>query len=296
MNSLFGKFTAYDIISMTIPGFMIVLGICTIIPGTIYKFMISIDNSWFIFIIAISVSYSIGWVISEISKTVINFKAKTIMKEILKPIYFNFVFFIMVSKMYNLSFYRFAGILLLVWIIYDSVMFFYRKKEKKCASESHKKKSDSKSIDMEYHVLIMKCYEYLKRTYPEFDQILKDENDIVKKVEYMSNSAYFLIQTDDKYHRLHNYNSSKSFSKNLCFVCFFWAGILSFHLIFNTTNEYFGSLYAILIIFCLLGFQKMKERYYLFSKKLKILIISYYLDFLENKHVKSDNINNKNLN
>ena len=65
MGNLFGKFTLYDIISMTIPGFLVMLGVCLVIPGTVHQFMVSVDNSWFIFVIGISVSYSVGWIICK---------------------------------------------------------------------------------------------------------------------------------------------------------------------------------------------------------------------------------------
>lgn len=284
MGNLFGKFTLYDIISMTIPGFLVMLGVCLVIPGTVHQFVVSVDNSWFIFVIGISVSYSVGWIISEISKCIIkvNLKCK-------KGLCVNWGIVILVDFgiFYTLSQISFDLCNnVIVWILFIIIIFhcilFFCKKE---SQESNK------NTDKEYSILIEKCYGYLKEEYPGFDKQMEGETDIVKKVEVMAESANLLIQTDDKYHRLHNYSSSKSFSKNMGTVCLFWIGILLYQLFYNSKDICFAVVYTLGILFLLFGFVAMQKRYKRFKKKMEVLIVTYYLDFLENKKNKDSNYN-----
>lgn len=217
MNNLVNKITLYDIISMTIPGFLILLGICSLIPKEIETFLKGVNNDWFVFALIIVISYCIGWILSELMKSV-----------------------------------------------YHIINMIQKKKEK--------------DLDVEYITLVKKCYEDLKEIYKDQINLLsKDDNEITSIVENFSNSAYFLIQTDPKYGRLHNYNSSKSFSKNLSGVCLFLIIIFICHLEMTFNNI----VCMIGIFFSIFGFMMMKNRYAFFSNRLKFLIITYYIDYLE---------------
>ena len=305
MGHLFGKFTLYDIISMTIPGFLVMLGVCLVIPSTVHQFVVSVDNSWFIFVIGISVSYSVGWIISEISKCIIkvNLKCK---KGLCVSwgivILIDFGMFYALSQMNFRSYSCFIKMILVGIIVLNFILFIINCCYWKCLKElkdkendqreSDNQKNDKKNeYDKEYSILMEKCYGYLKEEYPGFDKQMKGETDIVKKVEVMAESANLLIQTDDKYHRLHNYSSSKSFSKNMGTVCLFWIGILLYQLFYNSKDICFVVAYTLGILFLLFGFFAMQERYKRFKKKMEVLIVTYYLDFLENKKNKDSNYN-----
>ena len=284
MGNLFGKFTLYDIISMAIPGFLVMLGVCLVIPSTVHQFVVSVDNSWFIFVIGISVSYSVGWIISEISKCIIkvNLKCK-------KGLCVNWRIVILVdfSMFYGLSqipFDLYSNVI--VWILFiiiisHCILFLYKKESQE----------SNDNIGEEYRILMKECYKCLKEKYEDFNEKLENEEQIIKKVTKMSNSANFLIQTDDKYSRIHNYSSSKSFSKNMGTVCLFWAGILLYQLIYNSKDICFAVVYTLGILFLLFGFFAMQKRYKRFEKKMGVLIVTYYLDFLENKKNKDSNYN-----
>lgn len=303
MGSLFGKFTLYDIISMTIPGFLVLLGVCSVVPGTVNQFVASIGNPWFIFVIGISVSYSVGWIISEISKYIIkvNLKCK---KGLCVSwgivILVDFGMFYALSQMNFSSYSCFIKMILVGIIVLNFILLIIsccywknlkelkRLKDKEGNQENKEQKNE---YDKEYSILMEKCYGYLKEEYPGFDKQMKGETDIVKKVEVMAESANLLIQTDDKYHRLHNYSSSKSFSKNMGTVCLFWIGILLYQLFYNSKDICFVVAYTLGILFLLFGFFAMQERYKRFKKKMEVLIVTYYLDFLENKKNKDSNYN-----
>ena len=284
MGNLFGKFTLYDIISMTIPGFLVMLGVCLVIPGTVHQFVVSVGNPWFIFVIGISVSYSVGWIISEISKCIIkvNLKCK-------KGLCVNWGIVVLIDfgMFYGLSqipFDLYSNVI--VWILFiiiisHCILFLYKKE----SQESNDNTGE------EYRILMKECYKCLKEKYEDFNEKLENEEQIIKKVTKMSNSANFLIQTDDKYSRIHNYSSSKSFSKNMGTVCLFWAGILLYQLIYNSKDICFAVVYTLGILFLLFGFVAMQERYKRFKKKMGVLIVTYYLDFLESKKNKDSNYN-----
>lgn len=299
MGNLFGKFTLYDIISMTIPGFLVMLGVCLVIPSTVHQFVVSVDNSWFIFVIGISVSYSVGWIISEISKCIIkvNLKCKKGLCVSWVVVLIDFGMFYALSQMNFRSYSCFIKIILVGIIVLNFILFiinccYWRCLKELKSKEGNQENKDKKNeYDKEYSILMEKCYGYLEKEYPGFDKQMEGETDIVKKVEVMAESANLLIQTDDKYHRLHNYSSSKSFSKNMGTVCLFWIGILLYQLFYNSKDICFAVVYTLGILFLLFSFVAMQKRYKRFKKKMEVLIVTYYLDFLENKKNKDSNYN-----
>lgn len=294
MGNLFGKFTLYDIISMTIPGFLVMLGVCLVIPGTVHQFMVSVDNSWFIFVIGISVSYSVGWIISEISKCIIKVNLKCKKGLCVNwgiVILVDFGMFYGLSQMNFRSYSCFIKMILVGIIVLNFILLIISCCYWKCLKDKEKNQKKKDEYDKEYSILMEKCYGYLNEEYPGFDKQMKGETDIIKKVEVMAESANLLIQTDDKYHRLHNYSSSKSFSKNMGTVCLFWAGILLYQLFYNSKDICFAVVYTLGILILLFGFVAMQRRYKRFKKKMEVLIVTYYLDFLENKKNKDSNYN-----
>lgn len=158
---------------------------------------------------------------------------------------------------------------MIVWVVFISL------------AGKVKKRNDT----IEYKILIKKCYKYLVELYEGFDKNfnLENESGLKKAVESMSTSSYMLIQTNEKYNRVHNYNSSKSFSKNLSGVSLFLALVFNYHLFTNVGGFKFDVIYSMAIVICVSGYFVLKNRYLMFSDKLKILVLTYFLDFLENK-------------
>lgn len=288
MDNLINKVTLYDIISTIIPGFMTFLAVCSFIPKEIADFISYIDNSWFVFGFVLTISYCIGWILSETMNYIYD---KGLKKILVRPctknfnlFVFNIVNVICILIGFNLDKITFLKLLFIVIVFLDVYYVF---------TNGINLKNDKEIdviIDKEYLILAKKCYGYLKEMYSDFTSIDELNNEeIIKKVEVMSKSSYFLIQTDSKYNRIHNYNSSKSFSKNLSGVCLILTIVFSYHFFVAFSSLEFNIMYIVSILFCLLGYFRMKERYFSFDNKLKILIITYYLDFLENKKT---NLNN----
>lgn len=68
MDSFISKITLYDIISTTLPGLIVVLGIISIIPNEFSYLYEYINNAWFIFGLFYVVSYCTGWILSQLTK------------------------------------------------------------------------------------------------------------------------------------------------------------------------------------------------------------------------------------
>lgn len=292
MDNLINKVTLYDIISMIIPGFITFLAVCSFIPKEISEFISDVNNSWFIFGIVLTISYCIGWILSESMNYIYDKKLKKILIRLCtKNFYllvFNMVIIICILIGFIINKITLLKLLFIVITFFDAFYVYSNGITEK--NDEVTKRSNSKIIDNEYLILAKKCYGYLKDIYSGFASIddLNDE-EIIKKVEVMSKSSYFLIQTDSKYNRIHNYNSSKSFSKNLSGVCLILSIVFSYHFFVSSSSLEFNIVCIIGIIFCLFGYFRMVKRYFNFKNKLNILIITYYLDLLENKKL---NLNN----
>lgn len=276
MDSFISKITLYDIISTTLPGLIVVLSAISIVPNEFIDLYKNIDNAWFIFGLFCVVSYCTGWILSQLTK---------------------YIFKLFFWKNYEKNYiYCIIILITLTWLSYN---FINIDKFIKCASlyilfihiilfinyySSKKNKKDNEPSEKQF--LIRNCYKYLVELYDDFDDFfgLKNHNDveIEKVIKNMSTSCYMLIQTDPKYNRLHNYNSSKSFSKNLSGACFFLTIILSYHFILNCDirNE---CMYMILIFITFISFIVLYFRYKLFENKTNILIATYFIDLMKSK-------------
>lgn len=268
MSNIINKITLYDIISTIVPGIMVLIGVCSIIPNEIKTLINEINNEWFIFGLIIVFSYCIGWMLSQMVKYVYNFFEKIINKNYYYLFYLIVYVIAIVAFIFKIDSFKLT-FSLLVWIVFILL-----------AGRLNKR------IDtIEYKILLQKCYKYLIDLYEDFNNNydLKNENDIKRAVESMSISSYMLIQTNEKYNRVHNYNSSKSFSKNLSGVSLIFAFIFNYHLFTNIGGFKFDIIYCMAFIICIFGYFILKNRYLMFADKLKVLVLTYYLDFLENK-------------
>ncbi len=280
MDSFINKITLYDIISTTLPGLIVVLGIISIIPNEfsyLYKY---INNAWFIFGIFCVVSYCTGWILSQLTKYI--FK-----------LFFEKNYYIYVVSIFNC-------VISLIGLICLFCNFIELDRFVKCALlyvlfiyiiplinyYSFKKKENDNELN-EKRFLIKNCYKYLVELYDDFDEFFELENQSEEKIEKaikkMSISCYMLIQTDPKYNRLHNYNSSKSFSKNLSGACLFLTMISSYHFILNNSIKY-DYLYIILITIFFISFIVLYFRYKSFENKTNVLTATYFIDLMKNKN------------
>ena len=279
MDSFISKITLYDIISTTLPGLIVVLGIISIIPNEFSYLYEYINNAWFIFGLFYVVSYCTGWILSQLTKYI--FK---LFFEKNNCIYIVAIFNCVVSLIGLICLFcnfievdRFVKCALLyVLFIYTIPLINYH---------SSKKREDNKLSEKRF--LIKNCYKYIVEFYDDFDEFFELENQSEEKIEkaikQMSTSCYMLIQTNPKYNRLHNYNSSKSFSKNLSGTCLFLTIILSYHFILNNSTKY-DYLYIILITITFISFIVLYFRYKSFENKTKILTATYFIDLMKNKN------------
>ena len=65
MQNIINKITLYDIVSTIVPGIMIFIGVCSIIPTEIKRLISEINNEWFVFGLVIVFSYCVGWMLSQ---------------------------------------------------------------------------------------------------------------------------------------------------------------------------------------------------------------------------------------
>lgn len=126
-------------------------------------------------------------------------------------------------------------------------------------------------------------------------------------IEKYGDMANALIQSDSKYSRIHNYSSSKSFSKNLGSACLFIVFAMIIHIIICLVDSYNKikipyylfvkiSTCIILIVFCAFGYIVMKKRFQSFSSKVNVYICTYFIDFVKNMEIENSNEENKCIN
>ncbi|WP_346697766.1 hypothetical protein [Thomasclavelia spiroformis] len=284
MGELINKVTLYDIISFTIPG-SLVLFCMMIVNKCVYKqIYLIVNNDLIILILFLLVSYCIGWILSEL------------MNSIYTKIIFNKKICEYLSILNNCIYTIVISILLLVFVYY----FIYKNKQEYilCFVPQkiylviifiiifffeikilYKNKSDNENKD-EIKLLRHQCSEHLKNIY-EFDLDYLDINtdDIIKK---FNKRGYMMIQTVSKYGRMHNYNSSKSFSKNLSGACLLIFFLTGYFIIFDTYKDNTSMLLIIMFI-SNISFYLLALRYLDFSLKLNICTMSFWLDYIENR-------------
>lgn len=279
MDGFINKITLYDIISTTLPGSIVVLSIISIIPNEFSYLYEYINNAWFIFGLFCIVSYCMGWTLSQLTKYI--FK-----------LFFE-------KEHWSYSIHLFNCIISLVGLLCLFYNFMGIKRFIKCALlyslfifiislinyHSFEKRENNKLSEKRF--LIKNCYKYLVEFYDDFDEFFElgnaGEEEIEKTIKKMSTSCFMLIQTDSKYNRLHNYNSSKSFSKNLSGAFLFLTIITSYHFILNNNIKY-DYLYMILIISTFVSFIVLYLRYKSFENKTNILTAAYFIDLMKNKN------------
>ncbi|WP_302999618.1 hypothetical protein [Thomasclavelia spiroformis] len=275
MGELINKVTLYDVISFTIPGSILLSLFGYFVFDLNDDFFKCLDNFWIIFLLIIC-SYCIGWIFSEF----MNLFYSVIFN--IKINYRNVIFlicllvclvFIHITKLLNAI--NILKLLYLLFIFFLLVIAIKRLIDKNANSKD----------SIEKKLLEKKYYACLKKEYKNFDKAFKDNNkywNIKEKVTEMSKSSYMLVQTDSKYSRLHNYNSSKSFTKNLSGVVLVILLLLCYQFLANNNSTKMKFLESMMML-CVGAFYVLGKRYISFKNKFNILTITYCIDYFENK-------------
>ena len=136
------------------------------------------------------------------------------------------------------------------------------------------KQKDKEKIQNDF--LIKEGYKALKEYYG--DNNLTEEN----LVKYLAPLVHGLIQTDQKYIRIHNYSSSKSFSKNLAGACLF-LGIYFLYNFLLSNGIRFDIIYFLAYLLSIIAVIVLQFRYKFFEDKMNTLNMTYFIDFVKSR-------------
>ena len=265
----------YDVISFTIPGSILLSLFGYFVFDLNDDFFKYLDNFWIIFLLIIC-SYCIGWIFSEFMNLFYSaiFNIKINYKNVFFLIFLLVcLVFIHITKLLNTI--NILKLLYLLFIFFLLVIAIKRLIDKNVNSKD----------GIEKKLLEKKYYACLKKEYKNFDKAFTDNNkywNIKEKVTEMSKSSYMLVQTDSKYSRLHNYNSSKSFTKNLSGVVLVVLLLLCYQFLANNNSTKMDFLESMMML-CVGAFYVLGKRYISFKNKFNILTITYCIDYFENK-------------
>lgn len=254
MKDLLVKFTLYDVIGMFVPGFIFYMCLTSFISFAQNESLIFLKNDW----VVISVlSYSFGWFLSEIGKKlflILEFKKMLIVK---------YIILIIVLSVVMIYFNQNSCCIL---IMISSVFMLFS-----LCFKSNKKKQKGTVVQTEQEMLKEKINFWLKK------EICNNENIELKEI------PYYIIQTSDKYSRIHNYNSSKSFSKNMSIVCVATMLTCMYHYI--TGTDYMILLYCGTFASAL-GIFIFYDRYKMFERKVNFITAVFFADYLKERGAK----------
>ncbi len=275
MGELINKVTLYDVISFTIPGSILLSLFGYFVFDLNDDFFKYLDNFWIIFLLIIC-SYCIGWIFSEFMN--LFYSAIFNIKINYKNVFFFDIFISMLSIYTHnkiIEYYKYFKTIVFIVYIFLLVIAIKRLIDKNANSKD----------SIEKKLLEKKYYACLKKEYKNFDKAFKDNDkywNIKEKVTVMSKSSYMLVQTDSKYSRLHNYNSSKSFTKNLSGVVLVVLLLLCYQFLANNNSIKMDFLESMMML-CVGAFYVLGKRYISFKNKFNILTITYCIDYFENK-------------
>lgn len=261
MDSLIGKITLYDIVSLTIPGAVTLLIVFGFFPIEMMETMNTIHNVWIVFGLFILISYCLGNMLSQFCKFIFSqgFKYPICVISLLSlcfAVYFHD------SHLEKILFVVFTvGILICLSICQCKI------------KSENKERSNIKFL--KNHV-----YESLKEYYND-ETISSYHTDLDQTVSELSVVSHALIQTDSKYNRIHNYSSLKSFTKNLAGVSIFLAFLfLYYFMIINTTKLNIACFIG--YIFSIISSYMLYQRYQCFKEKVDIFAYTYFIDYVKN--------------
>ena len=260
MQNLLTKITLYDIISTTIPGFLTISCLFLLYPGDSNEMFEIIKNDFMCTFVIFILSYSCGWLISEFSKIFLKIiNEKHIKRELIVCESILSLFMIIFKgKNYYLS--------LGVYVIISSIVIII-------------------SCIFDFNILNNKEYEDLKKLINNQLQKMANKELVFGESSTeisMKMSSYYILQTDPKYSRIHNFSSSKSYSKNISLVSLIVSLTFSY-LFFKSEIFYFEVFYFTLSLVFLLAIFIFWHRYKMFEQKLNIMTSIYFLDYLTTK-------------
>lgn len=267
---IFEKLSVFDIYSIIIPGFMILLGVYSLVPDIMIDFIRNVNNIWITIITVICVSYYIGIILSKIISLimVLNFN------DVMKKIFFLLLILLMILINVGTYFLCCFNTIFNFILVFDSVSIFlifyyskYRKKEEDLKSNRSK-------------ILLDICYRYLQKAFPNLKSIYGEE--LSENIVYeILNIMYPLIELDHKYQTtIKKYTTFLSLYKNMIIVCLFWSGIFSYYFIFAETNVNY--LYFIGFIFSLNGCFVMIKSYNSYQRIVNRISLMFLIDYIEN--------------
>ncbi len=267
MDSLINKITLYDLTAMTLPGSILSLIIISLVPNEFKQIYKAIDNCFIIGILFFLISYCIGWILSQLSKCLFymekNYKKKYSLSFI--PIIILLISMIIMAcflqgdNSYCIKLFVSKIIIILYFI---------------CIILFPNKQKDKEKIQNDF--LIKEGYKALKEYYG--DNNLTEEN----LVKYLAPLVHGLIQTDQKYIRIHNYSSSKSFSKNLAGACLF-LGIYFLYNFLLSNGIRFDIIYFLAYLLSIIAVIVLQFRYKFFEDKMNTLNMTYFIDFVKSR-------------
>lgn len=273
MESLISVITLYDIISMTLPGSLIfcsaLLFFREFIDVNLIINHILFNNAFITVSLFVFICYCIGWVNSQIAKfSIWSFLDNIFFRSVKEDEIFNFekcffkkiCFFSLVFLCVTICFFRFSleGILKCIILLIILLIVFY---------PFPKEKNKNNNTQLEE-----KC----KNAYNKYFEHYSNE-----PINIEWTVCYALIQTNSRYNRIHNYNASKSFSKNLGTACV----LVSFTSIyFLLTYSMVTAIPSIFIgIACAISSRLMKSRYRFFENRVNELTAIYFIDYVKNR-------------
>lgn len=294
MNSLISKITLYDIISMLIPGSIVMIALIAIIPVEISEMYAISDNIILNSIAFIIISYAIGWCVSELGKLIELTKNRILKKESLQSkdnLKCNNLCILALTIIFIVTILCFTILLCYVLSIQNTTDFVII----------------NYVIAFVLPIVVAVVIHWLwkdKVQHEAYDKVLTDAcNASLKDYlgDYMGNYSskdlfqicYALIQTDPRYGRIHNYSSSKSVSKNLATVC------ILLYIIFNIAfiASYSISNFNFSLSMCgvntalFIAHRCLMHRYHFFKDELDIFAATYFIDYMKSNHKSSDELN-----
>lgn len=232
---------------------IILLSLAGIIPDQAIKLYSSFGNKFIAVGVFFIISYCVGWICTgmvELLGLLKKLFLKLQDKRWLLVLAAGIVIIAFVKEIYDL-----IMCIKLVYFIAVITIFI------QVISKGDNKKISDEQIRENFLI------EQMKLALEEYYQTTIDKNVI---------SAYALlchdlIQTDPEYNRVHNYSSSKSFSKNLSIACIFVSASF-LYLMFQNNGIKFDVIYGICFLLSLLAINVLQKRYLFLNIVLMFLV------------------------
>lgn len=246
---------------------IILLSLAGIIPDQAIKLYNSFGNKFIAVGVFLIISYCVGWICSEMGELLRLLKKiflKLQNKRWLLVLTIGIITIAYVKKIYDLVMY-----IKLVYFITIITIFI------QVISKDDNKKIPDKQIREKFLIKQMKL------ALEEYYQTSIEKND----VPAYGLLCHDLIQIDSKYNRIHNYSSSKSFSKNLA-IAFIFVSASFLYLMFQKNGIKFDVIYGLCFLLSLLAINVLQKRYRFFEHRTNVFSAVSFIDFVKNRNQK----------